>query len=77
MPTLVEINMTNKHTRLRRIKEKLLSEYCLRRLTNLPMKKREDHHMLTNQGYIIELFILYEEFEGKNSRGTQSLFLFL
>ena len=50
MLTLVEINMKNKHMGLKRIKEGILSEYYPKRLTNLPWKKREDHHILTNQG---------------------------
>ena len=36
----------------------MLFEYYPRRLNNLPRKKREDLHTLTNQGGIIELFTL-------------------
>ena len=36
----------------------MISECYSKRLTNLPRKKREDHHTLTNQGWIIELFPL-------------------
>ena len=37
-------------------------EYYPRRLTNFPRKKREDHHTLISQGWIIELFTPYKLF---------------
>ena len=40
----------------------MLSKYYPRRLTNLPRKKREGHHTLTNQSSIIELFTPWKLF---------------
>ena len=42
MPTLVEINIINKHMRLLKSKRHMPTEYYPRRLPNLPRKNRED-----------------------------------
>ena len=48
MPILVDIKMINKYMGLTRMKEKYVSEYHPKRLTNLLRNKRENHHTLKN-----------------------------
>ena len=55
MPTLVEINMINKHMRFKKMKESMPTKYYPRRLTDLLRKKRKDQHIHTNQGLMIKL----------------------
>ena len=46
------------------MKESMPTEYYPRRLTDLPRKKRKDHHIHTNQGLMIKFFTPYELFFG-------------
>ena len=46
------------------MKVSMPTEYCPRRLTNLPRKKRKDQHAHTNQGLMIKLFTPNELFVG-------------
>ena len=64
MPTLVEINMINKHMGLLKLKRSMPTEYYPKRLTNLPRKKRKDQHTHINHGLMIKLFTPYELFVG-------------